>query len=327
MSEQCSRRQFLYNGLTAVGSVGVCSWGAGSLFSTSVMEAGTSMKKRRILVDSDAKNEIDDQFAIVRALIAPELKVEGLTAAGFSGQKDSAQRSYDEEQKLLQLMGLDGKVPLALGSALPLKDKRTPDETAAARLIIERALAASDAPLYVVALGQATNLASALLMEPRIADRVVFVLIGGSYHANKEPAWGTHDFNWGHKWKEIAVIFESNVPVLHIPASGVTDRMVLTRGEVERHVAGRGPVYDYLASLWDTPRAKGKSRWVMWDIAAIHQVICPSHGKTIEIPAPTVQGDGSVEGAANKDRKIEVLTNLNPQAIFDRFWKDLDAAK
>ena len=327
MSEQCSRRQFLYNGLMAVGSVGVCSWGAGLLFSTSVMGAGTSMKKRRILVDSDAKNEIDDQFAIVRALIAPELKVEGLTAAGFSGQKDSAQRSHDEEQKLLQLMGLDDKVPLALGSALPLIDKRTPDETAAARLIIERALAASDAPLYVVALGQATNLASALLMEPRIADRVVFVLIGGSYHANKEPAWGTDDFNWRHKWKEIAVILESNVPVLHIPASGVTDRMVLTWDEVERHVAGRGPVYDYLASLWDTPRAKGISTWVMWDIAAIHQVIDPSHGNTIEIPAPTVQGDGSVEEAANKNRKIKVLTNLNPQAIFDRFWRDLDVAK
>ncbi len=48
------------------------------------------------------------------------------------------------------------------------------------------------------------------------------------------------------------------------------------------------------------------------------------HGNTIEISAPTVRDDGSVDEAANKDRKIEVLTKLNPQAIFDRFWKDLD---
>lgn len=326
MFQQCSRRQFLYNALTTIGSVGVCSWGAGVLVSTSVLGEGTLMKKRRILIDSDAKNEIDDQFAIVRALIAPELKVEGLTAAGFAGAMDGAQQSYEEEQKLVQLMGLDGKVPLALGSALTLNDKRKPDDTAAARLIIERALAKSDAPLYVVALGQATNLASALLMEPQIADRVIFVLIGGTYNANREPAWGADDFNWHQKWKDIAVIFESNVPVLHIPADDVSNRVVMTRDDVERHFAGRGPVYDYLASLWDT-RAKGQSSWVMWDIAAIHQVIDPSHGKTIEISAPTVQDDGTVKEAANKARKIEVLTELNPQAIFDRFWKDLDAAR
>ena len=326
MLRQRSRRHFLYNGLSTIGSVGVYSWGAGLLASTSVMGEGKSMEKRRILIDSDAKNEIDDQFAIVRAFIAPELKIEGLTAAGFAGSKESAQRSYEEEQKLLRLMGLDGKVPLALGSALTLQDKRTPDDTAAARLIIKQALAESDAPLYVVALGQATNLASALLMEPKIADRVVFVLIGGSYHANREPAWGADDFNWRQKWKDIAVIFESNVPVLHIPADDVSNRVVMTRDDVKRHFAGRGPVYDYLASLWDTT-AKGKSRWVMWDIAAIHQVIDLSHGKTIKISAPTVQDDGSVKEAANKARKIEVLTELDPQAIFDRFWKDLAAAK
>jgi len=327
MFDLCSRREFLSNGLAAVGSVGVCAWGAGALFSTSVMGKGTSTKKRRILIDSDAKNEIDDQFAIVRALIAPELKVEGLTAAGFAGAKVTAQRSYEEAQKLLELMKLDGKLPLALGSDVTLKDKRTPDETAAAKLIIERALAESDAPLYVVALGQATNLASALLMEPRIADRVVFVLVGGSYHADKDLAWGADDFNWHKKWNDIAVIFESKVPVLHIPADDVTNRVVMTRDDVEQHFAGRGAVYDYLAALWDTPMVKGKSKWVMWDIAAIHQVIDPAHGKIIEIPAPTVQDDGTVKEASNKDRMIEVLTELDPQVIFERYWKDIDAAK
>ena len=325
-SEKSSRREFLSNALTVAGGVGVYSWGAGPLLSTPAMGAEKAIGKRRILVDSDVKNEIDDQFAIVRALIAPELEVEGLTAAGFAGQGASAQRSFDEAQKLLGLMKLDGKVPLALGSAFTLKDKKTPDETAAAELIIERAMAVPDAPLYVVAIGQATNLASALLMEPKIADRVVFVLIGGSYHANKEPAWGVHDYNWGRKWKDIAVIFESKVPVLHVPASGVTNRMILTRDEVKQHVAGRGPVYDYLASLWDTPMVKGKSRWVMWDIAPIHQVIDPLHGTTIEIPAPTVHDDGSVGEPVHRDRKIEVLTDLNPQTIFNRFWRDIEAA-
>ena len=65
----------------------------------------------------------------------------------------------------------------------------------------------------------------------------------------------------------------------------------------------------------------------MWDIAAIHQMIDPTHGKSIEIPAPVVHDDGKVTDVVNQDRKITVLTDLNPRTIFDRFWKDLSAAQ
>lgn len=325
MAKQDSRRRFLGGALTTIGALEVGTWMASSCVSTAVVGEETSKQKRRLLIDSDAKNEIDDQFAIVRALISPELEVEGLTAAGFAGGKDSAQRSYEEEKTLIRLMGLDGQIPVALGSALTLEDRRTPEDTAAARLIIERALATSDSPLYVAALGQATNLASALLMEPRIASRVVFVLMGGSYHAGRVPAWGADDFNWDRKWNDIAIIFESGVPVLHIPAYDVSNRLVMTRDDVQQHFDGRGPAYDYLASLWDTT-AKGHANWIMWDLAAIHLVIDPSHGKIIEIPAPTIQDDGSVSKAKNPDRRIDVLTELIPEVIFDRFWADIDAA-
>lgn len=311
----------------ALGGAGffVSSWNKTLPFANSAYGATPTRKPRRIVLDSDAKNEIDDQYAILRAFIAPELKIEGLTAAGFAGRKDSAQRSYDEEQKLLKLMKRSGTVPVALGSSLGLKDKRTPDETDAAKLIIERALAVSDDPLYVIAIGQATNLASALLMEPRIEDRVVFVVLGGSYDASRNPAWGSDDFNWRNKWADIQAILESDVPVLHLPAAGVTQRMVMTREEMKRHLPGRGPACDYLASLWDVPMVKGKAQWVMWDIAAIHQMIDPTHGKSIEMPAPVVHDDGTVSKAANDDRKIEVLIDLDPRVIFDRFWKDLEA--
>ena len=40
-------------------------------------------KSRRILIDSDAKNEIDDQYAIVRALIAPESNNHGHTVCQY----------------------------------------------------------------------------------------------------------------------------------------------------------------------------------------------------------------------------------------------------
>ena len=188
--ETLSRRDWLRYA-TAVGTGLFASpWIAPSPFGHSVLGNEQAFRPRRILLDSDAKNEIDDQHAILRAFIAPELTIEGLTAAGYAGQAESAQRSYDEEVKLLDLMGLTGKVPVAMGSSLGLKDKKTPDETDAAKLIIQRALAEFEGLLYVIAIGQATNLASALLMEPRIKDRVIFVVLGGSYRAKHKPAWG-----------------------------------------------------------------------------------------------------------------------------------------
>ncbi|WP_321003689.1 hypothetical protein [Eisenbergiella porci] len=40
-------------------------------------------KKVRIIIDSDAKNEADDQFAIVHAMLTPKFKIAGIIAAHF----------------------------------------------------------------------------------------------------------------------------------------------------------------------------------------------------------------------------------------------------
>ncbi|MCK5804221.1 MAG: hypothetical protein KAI66_15395 [Lentisphaeria bacterium] len=101
---------------------------------------------KRVLIDTDAKNEIDDQYAILRALGAPELKVEAITAAGYydTNRKprhtyiDGAERSYEEIVRVLDLMGMSGQMPVALGSSFPMTDKHTPKPSAAAELIIER---------------------------------------------------------------------------------------------------------------------------------------------------------------------------------------------
>lgn len=47
-------------------------------------------KKVRVVVDTDAKNEADDQFAIVQAILTPKFRLEGIVAAhykaGFAAQ-------------------------------------------------------------------------------------------------------------------------------------------------------------------------------------------------------------------------------------------------
>ena len=91
------------------------------------------------------------------------------------------EKSYQEIHKVVDLVGApEMKNRIFRGSTAYLPDEKTPVESPAARDLVERALAHSpENPLYVVAIGAITNVASALLMEPRIVDRVVIVWLGG----------------------------------------------------------------------------------------------------------------------------------------------------
>jgi len=66
------------------------------------------------MIDTDAKNEADDQYAIVHALLSPTLDVRGLVPAHFGTERstESMRESRAEIDLLLELMGLDGRSPL-----------------------------------------------------------------------------------------------------------------------------------------------------------------------------------------------------------------------
>ncbi len=314
------RRQFVASSLAGVATTAFSLTAARQAIANP-----TSAKPRRIFIDSDAKNEIDDQYAIVRALIAPELRVEGITAAGFHDRKSGAQRSYDEIERILKLTGLTNKIPAALGSSIPMKDKQTPRPTDATRLIIERALADDPDPLYVLALGQFTNLASALLIEPKIKDRVVYACIDGDYKHGNTPAWGPGIYNWKLDVPAVQAIFESDVRYIHMPARSVSGKMYITRDEVAEHLRDRGPVYDFLVSLWNEGKFRKLKGKILWDIALVHVMIDPSHGERVTVPAPIVNNDGTTQDDPTNERKVDVYADINAAEIYRSFWKAADA--
>lgn len=52
----------------------------------------------RLITDTDAKNEADDDFAVVQALLSPKIENVGLVGAhyGIGRDADSMQKSYEE---------------------------------------------------------------------------------------------------------------------------------------------------------------------------------------------------------------------------------------
>ena len=68
-------------------------------------------KKIRVIVNTDAKNEADDQYAIVHAILTPAFELHGIVQAHFGTTKSphTLKDSHDETMLLLRLMGLEAR--------------------------------------------------------------------------------------------------------------------------------------------------------------------------------------------------------------------------
>ena len=76
-------------------------------------------------------------------------------------------------------MGITGKYPVKMGAAFPMEKENTPVDSEGAGLIIEEAMKDDPRPLFVGFQGAITDLASAILMEPAICDKMTAIWIGG----------------------------------------------------------------------------------------------------------------------------------------------------
>ena len=227
--------------------------------------------KVRMVLDSDTYNEIDDQFAIVYALQSPEqLSVEAIYAAPFfnnraSSPSDGMEKSYDEILRLLERLNMPAENLAYRGSNGFLPDYDHPYDSDAVRDLIDRAMNSTE-PLYVVAIGALTNIASAILIEPKIIEKIIVVWLGGNalhWPHNKE-------FNLSGDVLAARLVLDCGVPLILIPCQGVTTHLRSTVSEIERYVEGKGAIGDFLAETFkaysDDHFAWSKE---IWDVVAI----------------------------------------------------------
>jgi inosine-uridine nucleoside N-ribohydrolase len=248
-----------------------------------------------VVIDTDAYNEIDDQFAISYALRSPErLNVQALYAAPFlnhrsTSPEDGMVKSEKEIHKLLTLLGEEREV--YAGSRTYLPDENTPVISPAAEDLSRRAMAYSpEEPLYVVALGAITNVASALLLNPAIADRIVVVWLGG--HALEWP--DNREFNMQQDVAAARVIYGSGAPLVMLPCCGVVSAFTTTGPELDHWLRGKNALCDYLVQntvdeAESYARGQAWSR-VIWDVTAVAWLLNDGHrfmaDRLISTPVP-----------------------------------------
>ena len=172
-------------------------------------------KMTRVIISSDVKNEADDQYAIIHALLSPSLEIHGISPAHFGTRKSltSMQDSHEELVKILDMMNIAGQVRIADGAAAALPDDRTPLPSAGAELIIAEAMKDDPRPLHIAVMGPMTEVASALLMEPRIAEKDIRVVFTGG------TTWpsGGYEYNFFNDQHAANVVLRSTLDLWMIP--------------------------------------------------------------------------------------------------------------
>lgn len=182
-----------------------------------------SEKKIRLIINTDAAVEADDQYEIVHALLSPRFLIKGIIGTHFRKcisvrfglvGDNTVEQSCNEIDKILNLIGLAEEIPVFKGAEDAIINEETPKESEGVNFIIREALKEEETPLYVVFLGALTDLASAYLKEPAIAGKFTAVWIGGG----KYPEGGM-EANLNQDINAANVVFDSNIPLWQIPSN------------------------------------------------------------------------------------------------------------
>jgi hypothetical protein len=244
----------------------------------------------RAVLDTDTYNEIDDQFALVQVMLSPErINLEAIYAAPFHNDRSNGPGHGMElsHGEILELLGrldapADGLVFRGVTDYVgPAKLAR---EAPAVDDLIARVRAGTpDDPLYVIAIGAISNIASALLKAPDIADRMVLVWLGG--HALEWPH--QREFNLRQDVGGAQVVFDSGVPLVLVPCMGVTSHLHSTVPEIERYIEPQGEIGKFLAMRFKA-YATDHVGWAkeIWDMAPVGWLLDESWAPSVLVPTP-----------------------------------------
>lgn len=286
------------------------------------------------VLDTDAFNEIDDQFAIVYALMSPErLNIEAIYAAPFfnensTGAADGMEKSYQEIKKLLGLMEYPHSDSFVLrGSDRFLSSKTEPVVSDAAKDLVARAMAAEDT-LYVITIGALTNIASAILLEPKIIDKISIVWLGS--HDYRWP--NTREFNLCGIYptgdlKAAQIVYDSGAPLTVLPCMGVVSELRTTPAELRQFIYGKSAIGTYLTENVEAciPAGKPGSR-VIWDVSAVAYLLNESFTPSYIRHTPILTDEGTY---SFDDRRplYRYVYFVDRDKIFDDLFRKINNCK
>jgi purine nucleosidase len=281
-----------------------------------------------VVLSTDVGNEIDDQWAITYLLLQPRFEVLGVMSA--HAPSISAPAGHTSLRILVDVvenrLGMSNHPPLIEGGSLPLENAKTPRMSPAVRFLVETSRRFTrDNRLTVLMIGAATDVASAILTDPTIVDRVRVIQMG--FPDEK----GGEEFNIHNDVHAVQAILDSKVPLVIGPGNVCRASLSLSLDQARAMLASRGAIG---AWLWEEYQAwyyrevkplrvdDFSKPWVIWDNIALAYVLGMTEQHTL--PRPGMRDDMSfVPGSP--DRTVTWITDVDEERMWADFLSLVDA--
>ena len=289
-----------------------------------------SDRVKKVILDTDTDNEVDDQFAIAYAIGAKRVELLSVNAAPFSHPErditfEMGQRaSYDEIARVLAAYKKDCPIPFYRGAAVTVTENGgRPVDSDAARNIIDTAMA-SDETIYVLGIGAGTNIASAIMLEPAIKEKICVVWLC----ANELHCDNIYEYNLDQDYEAGRYLIDCGVPFVMCPAWNVTGKLWINMWRIKDEIAGKSPLCELLWQLinqvwyW-VGRPEGYGR-TLWDIASVAIFEVPECATMRIEKAPSFTDDHKFAFDDSRHDMI-YLADLDPHGIYADIWGKIRA--
>lgn len=302
--------------------------------------------RMRVIIDNDFSGDPDGMFQLAHHLLSPSVEIRGIIGShlrpgdGFDRSDQTATNATKKVVELLDIMGLGGKYPVYEGSNVGLINDSTPQISEAAQTIIKEAMREdTKLPLYVVCGAGLTDLASAFLMEPKIADRLILIWIGGPEHAGlapPPPGYTSLEYNLRIDLLAGKVIFnQSPIHIWQVPRN-MYRQALMPYSSLLLKVKTQGKLGEYLASSLERVMDLGVKygfnigeTYVVGDSPLVLLTALqssfeadPSSSFYSLRPSPLINDQGLYE-VNHKGRNIRVYTFLDNHLLLDDFYSKL----
>lgn len=240
---------------------------------------------RAVVVSTDCGADCDDQWAIAHLALIPLIDLKAIVTSHAPGLTPAAAAAKARE--VLGALGLDKAPRVIEGASAPLARADSPRDTPGARTLIDEARGRSPRDrLTVVMIGAATDVASALLIDPSLAERIEVVAMGFESYPK-----GTDPWNVKNDVKAWRIVLESTVRLVVGDSVVSRRRLKMNPTEAKSVLPKDDPVSRMLIAelvrrLDEQPasaeKETGEKRtWPIWDEVTVAYLLGLTKTKTV----------------------------------------------
>jgi inosine-uridine nucleoside N-ribohydrolase len=302
--------------------------------------------RMRVIVDNDFSGDPDGLFQLVHLLMSPSVEIRALIGShlrvgdGFDRSITQADNAAKKAREVLQLMNVTRNIPVFAGSNTAMVNDSTPVKNEAVNFIIQEALRTdTKQPLYVVCGAGLTEIASAVLTNPQIADKLTLIWIGGAEYSElalPPPGYTEVEYNLNIDQAAARAVFNrSALPLWQVPRD-VYRQCLLSYAQLLTKVKPRGKTGAYLSETLETLMVRiqrflnigetyilGDSPLVLLTALQSSFEADPSSSQYVVRQAPRINQAGTY-AHNHKGRPIRVYTRLDTNLMFADFFAKLE---